>query len=149
MTIKKEAYIIRVGVVAYWFLFWLFNTADKFLTDTFLWLGRDRLSQFTDYFQSIGVTHLGVSFFFLALITLLEFIAFAFLALALWNILTKKGKSADDAFFWGTLTGLIIFSIFSIGDQAFGDRFELLEHTIYWISLIISWGAYTYFPKIK
>ena len=43
--------------------------------------------------------------------------------------------------------GCVIFSFFAIGDQVFGDRGELLEHTIYWMALIVSWGAYKFLPE--
>ena len=48
-----------------------------------------------------------------------------------------------------SFAGLVIFSFFAIGDQIFGDRVELQEHTTFWMALIISWGAYIYFPKIS
>lgn len=33
---------------------------------------------------------------------------------------------------------------FALGDQVFGERSELLEHTIFWAALFISWRVYTH-----
>jgi hypothetical protein len=37
---------------------------------------------------------------------------------------------------------LITFTIFSIGDHVFGDRFELLEHTLFWFLTLFSWVVF-------
>jgi hypothetical protein len=34
--------------------------------------------------------------------------------------------------------------LFSIGDQVFGDRFQLLEHGLFWLILIASWILFKY-----
>ena len=39
----------------------------------------------------------------------------------------------------GTCFTLITFTIFSIGDHVFGDRFELLEHTLFWFLSLFTW----------
>lgn len=145
---KIQDRIILYGVVVYWTLFWLFNVVDKFIGgETFLWVGKDRMAQFLEYFSSIGIENPVVAKGFLFFVTVLQLLALLLLLGALWQLIFGKKKRADDYFFWGTLAGLIIFSLFAMGDQIFGDRFELLEHTIYWMSLIISYGAYKYFPR--
>jgi hypothetical protein len=150
MNIKTEGRIIRFGIILFWTLFWLLNVFDKFITKpTILWVGKDRLAQFIDYFASIGINNPIVASTILQLVILAEVIAFICLFIALIQFILKNHDKAQTFFFWGTLTGLIIFSFFSIGDQFFGDRHELLEHTTYWLALIISWGAYVYFPKRK
>ncbi|MEC8759453.1 MAG: hypothetical protein VXX70_07870, partial [Bacteroidota bacterium] len=35
------------------------------------------------------------------------------------------------------------FTFFSIGDHWFGDRFELLEHTLFWFVSLASWVVFT------
>tara|TARA_Y100000310_G_C20519266_1_gene732822 strand:- start:113 stop:580 length:468 start_codon:yes stop_codon:yes gene_type:complete len=150
LTSNTEGKVIRFGIVIFWTLFWLFNVIDKFIgSSTFLWVGRDRLPQFVKYFSSIGIENQSVAFGFLTFITIAEVIAFILLVIALWHLVLKNNQKARTFFFWGTFTGLAIFSLFSIGDQIFGDRHELLEHTIYWVALIVSWWAYAYFPKSK
>lgn len=143
-----ESKVIRFGVVIFWALFWLFNVIDKFISSsTFLWVGKDRLAQFVKYFSSIGIENQSVAFGFLTLVTIAEIVAFILLVVALWHLIWANSQKAHSFFFWGTFAGLAIFGLFSIGDQIFGDRHELLEHTTYWVALIISWGAYVYFPK--
>ena len=47
---------IRLGILAYWTLFWLFNVVDKIVGGAhFLWVGRDRFAQFQKYFASAGL----------------------------------------------------------------------------------------------
>ena len=151
MRIKKknlEIKVIQIGILAYWFLFWLLNVVDKFIgKSTFLWVGKDRFSQLVNYFASIGIENETIPYITLVFSTILEIIALLLLTFALFKYLSGHYQKARDIFFWGTFVGLAIFSFFSIGDQVFGDRVELLEHTTYWIALIISWGAYVYFPK--
>ncbi|MEK7510523.1 MAG: hypothetical protein AAB567_03165 [Patescibacteria group bacterium] len=145
-----ESYTVRFGVVIFWTLFWLFNVIDKFIGGSiFLWVGKDRLAQFVKYFSSIGIENQSVAFWFLTFVTIAEMIALVLLIIALWYLIRADSKKAYTFFFWGTFAGLAIFSFFAIGDQIFGDRHELLEHTTYWVSLIISWGAYVYFPKVE
>ena len=145
---KLQDKVITYGVVLYWLLFWFFNVVDKFIaTETFLWVGKDRMAQFLEYFSSVGIDNPLVAKGFLLLVTILQMLAFLFLLATLWQLFFGKKKKADDYFFWGTFFGLAIFSLFAMGDQIFGDRFELLEHTIYWISLIVSYGAYKYLPR--
>lgn len=131
----------------FWFLFWLFNVIDKFAYKTGLWMGKDRTSQFNAYFESINVSSQLVPTIALHVVTLLELGALALLTLALAHFIAKNKKAAHALFFWGTFLGLVIFSLFTIGDQIFGDRFELLEHTIYWIALIVSWFVFDYYSK--
>lgn len=39
------------------------------------------------------------------------------------------------------------FSIFAIGDHIFGDRLELLEHTLFWFITLFSWVAFVHSDK--
>ncbi len=147
-TKQIEGRIIQIGVVLYWTLFWFLNFIDKLITEpTYIWAGRNRLAQFMDYFASIGVDDPRIPHAVFVKTTVAELIAFVLCAGALYFLLKKKNEKAHAWFFWGTLVGLVIFSFFSIGDQIFGDRVELWEHTQYWIALIVSWAAYIYFPK--
>ena len=147
---KKIEWIFRFSIIVFWTLFWFFNVVDKFIgSSTFLWVGKNRLSQFIEYFSSIGIENQNVAFGFLAFVTIAEIVTLTLLVVALWYLIRMNNRKAYIFFFWGTLAGLAIFSFFTIGDQIFGDRRELLEHTTYWIAIIISWGAYVYFPKGK
>jgi len=141
---KKENKIIRLGIIGFWWFFWLFNVVDKLIGGkTFLWVGKDRFTQIVNYFDSVGIENIAVASVFLVFISVVEFIALVFATHALWHILLGHEQKAHSALFISILISLFIFSFFAIGDQIFGDRVELLEHTIYWIALVVSWFIYT------
>lgn len=143
-----EGRIIKFGIVIFWTMFWLFNVVDKFIGGSiFLFVGKDRFAQVAKFFFSLGVENPIIPLGALAIGTILEIAAFVLLAGALWALLRRNDERARTLFFWGTFAGLALFSFFAIGDQIFGDRFELLEHTLFWIAIVISWGAYIYFPR--
>lgn len=147
--VSIEGQIIRFGIVIFWSVFWLLNVIDKFIGGyTFLWVGKDRFAQIGKFFASVGIDAPAFPLSALVFITILEITAFVLVTAALVNLIRKNEPRARTLYFYGTLIGLITFSVFSIGDQIFGDRFELLEHTIFWISIIVSWGAYVLFPKM-
>lgn len=140
-----EGRLLRFAIVGFWLLFWLLNVIDKFISKPmFLWAGKDRMAQLVEYFSSIGIENINIALVFLVLISIAEITALFFVALSLWSLLRKNKKGARIWFFWGTLTGLAIFTFFAVGDQVFGEREELLEHTIFWVALFISWRAYTH-----
>ena len=72
----------------------------------------------------------------------LEVFAFVFFTGALLYYLKKKIETSRAWFFIGIVLTLITFTIFSIGDHIFGDRFELLEHTLFWFLTLFSWVAF-------
>ena len=147
-TKTLESQTLKIGLIAFWALFWFFNVVDKFISDpTFLWKGKDRLTQFTSYFQSIGVDNPDVALWFFIGVTIAEALAFIFLFLAFVRFIRKDKGEAKNLFVIGSLIGLFIFSFFTVGDQIFGDRVELLEHTTYWIALIVSLIAYSFFEE--
>lgn len=148
MNNNIESKVIRFGIVIFWALFWLFNVIDKFIGgSTFLWVGKDRYSQFVNYFSSIGIENPIFASSFLVFVTITQIIALILIATTFFYLIRRNEQKARHFFFWGTFVGLFIFSFFSIGDQIFGYRMELWEHTTFWMALIISWGAYVYFPK--
>ncbi len=152
LTLKKENKIIRGGLIIFWLLFWLLNTIDKLITkEVTLWVGKDRISQLTTYFSSIGIENIMIPKITLTIIGLLEFIALVFFSISLYYYVNKNLKKARHLFFLGIFTSIVIFSFFAIGDQIFGDRTELLEHSIYWISSILSWYifSHSYQEKIE
>lgn len=152
MKIKQnrefERNLIQRGILVFWLLFWGLNFVDKVIPrSTFLWVGKDRFAQISNYFESIGLyadvfTHVS-----LWIITVLELLASVLILLSLVKHLKKDFVVARFFFFWGSFVGLVIFSAFSIGDQVFGDRYELLEHSIFWVNIIISWAVYEYLPR--
>jgi hypothetical protein len=141
MTWKKEAERICSFTFVFWWVFWLFNVIDKIIPGRiYLWTGKDRLWQFGGYFRSIGVSEAWVPKLFLLFVSVVEAAILIFLTIAIWNRFVSKNREGSFRWFFRAMwTALFIFSFFSIGDQIFGDRFELLEHTLLWISTMVSW----------
>jgi hypothetical protein len=146
---SNEGNVIQLGILVYWTAFWFLNSVDKIINQPlFLWVGKDRVAQFEKYFSSIGIEDPAVAMVFLIFVAIAEIAACVLLGAALVKFLKNKKEKAHRLFFWGTFVGLAIFSFFAIGDQIFGDRAELWEHTTFWMAIVISWGAYNYYPKL-
>ena len=128
--------LVRFAILIYWAVFWLFNLIDKVIGGAhFLWVGRDRFAQFQKYFASVGLDSPHVANAGLAVAGALEAFAFVFFAGAVFHEIRKDRETSRKWFFIGTLLTLATFTFFSIGDHWFGDRFELLEHTMLCSSL--------------
>jgi hypothetical protein len=80
----------------------------------------------------------------LAIISSLEVLNFVFYLFALVNQTKKDDALTEKWFFRAILSSVVLFSLFSIADQVFGDRFQLLEHGIFWLILIASWVIFKY-----
>ena len=143
-----ESKLLAILIPGFWWFYWLLNSIDKFIIDPiFLWAGRDRLTQFANYFATIGITDENIALIFLIIVTAMEIFAFSLITLSLYFIIVGNYEKSRKFFFFGILTGLAIFTFFTIGDQIFGDRFELMEHTIYWSITLFSWFFYNHFTK--
>ena len=135
--------LVRYSILFYWSIFWLFNIVDKIIGGSlFLWVGRDRFAQFQKFFASAGLESPAIANFALIIAAGLEVFAFVFFTGALLYFLKKKIETSRTWFFIGIVLTLITFTIFSIGDHIFGDRFELLEHTLFWFLTLFSWVAF-------
>jgi hypothetical protein len=132
--------LVRHAILAYWTIFWLFNLADKLIGGAhFLWVGRDRFAQFQKYFESVGLDSPDVANSALAFAGALEAFALVCFAAAWFSEMQSDRVTARKWSFYGTLLTLGTFTFFSIGDHWFGDRFELLEHTLFWFISLASW----------
>lgn len=135
---------LKSGILAYWALFWLLNVVDKMVGGAhFLWVGRDRFAQFQKYFASAGLDAPWVADAGLIVAAALEAFALVFCAGAWFHFMRQNEDKARNWFLVGVLTTLGTFTFFSIGDHLFGDRFELLEHTLFWFITVLSWIAFT------
>ena len=135
--------LVRYSILFYWSIFWLFNIVDKIIGGSlFLWVGRDRFAQFQKFFASAGLESPAIANFALIIAAGLEVFAFVFFTGALLYFLKKKIETSRTWFFIGIVLTLITFTIFSIGDHIFGDRFELLEHSLFWFLCLFSWVAF-------
>lgn len=141
----KEKKLIQYLILIHWTLFYVTTVIDKIVPDVYpLWVGADFYTLFIKFFASLGLTEPIFATIALAGISFLEVVAFACFAFALFNLFKTKEKIAEQWFYRGISISVLTFSLFSIGDQVFGDRFTLLEHTIFWIILIFSWVIYKY-----
>ena len=107
---------------------------------TFLWVGRDRFAQFQKYFASAGLESPWIADLALYVAAALEVFALVFFAGALLSFAARRMNEARSWCFIGIVVTLVTFTFFSIGDHLFGDRFELLEHTLFWFVTLASWG---------
>jgi hypothetical protein len=147
-TLSNE--LIRYVILAYWSVFWLFNSIDKLIGGShFLWVGRDRFAQFQKFFASAGMDSPLVANIALVIAAALEVFAFVFFTGALIHFIKKNQETARSWFFVGIILTLITFTVFSIGDHVFGDRFELLEHTLFWFLTLFTWVVFIRIDRVN
>jgi hypothetical protein len=141
----RENKLIQYLVLIHWTLFYATTVIDKIVPDVYpLWVGADFYTLFIKFFGSLGLTDPIFATMALAGISFLEIVAFVCFIFSLFNLYQGKDKISEQWFYRGVSFSVLIFSFFSIGDQVFGDRFTLLEHTIFWIILVVSWVVYKY-----
>lgn len=141
--------LFRLAILAYWSLFWFFNSLDKvFGGSSFMWVGRDRFAQFQKFFASAGLESPIVANIGLIFAAALEIFAFVFFVGAFIHFIKQKQAEARTWFFVGIVLTLITFTLFSVGDHIFGDRFELLEHTLFWFVTLFSWVVFIRLDKL-
>ena len=141
----KERVIIRFSVLIFWTFFWGLSVVDKIIPDVHnLWVGKDFFALFIKFFGSLGLKNPLFATSALAFVSALEVVNFVFYLFALINFSKRKSASAERWFFRAVFTSMTLFSLFSIADQVFGDRFQLLEHGLFWLILIASWILFKY-----
>lgn len=141
----KEKIFIQYFILIHWTFFWGLSVVDKIIPDVYpLWVGVDFYTLFIKFFASLGLTNPIFATIALIIVATTETIAFVCYLLSLVNIYNGNDKSSEQWFYRGVTFSVLLFSFFSIGDQVFGDRFNLLEHGIFWIISVISWVIYKY-----
>ena len=141
----KDKRIIQYLILIYWTFFEGLTVIDKIIPDVYpYWIGADFYTLFIKFFASLGVTNPIFATLALVAISSIEILAFVCYLFSLFNLYKGKDKISEQWFYRGVLFSVLLFSFFSIGDQVFGDRNNLLEHGIFWIMLIISWVVYKY-----
>jgi len=142
--------LVRYLILIYWILFWLLNILDKVIGGAhFLFVGKDRFAQVERFFDSLGLGNPVIANLALIITVGLETFALVFFCGAMYHFAKKNIDSARSWFFIGTALTLITFTYFSIGDQAFGDHFELLEHGLFWFIGLLSWIIFIRLDKIQ
>ena len=141
----KEKNILRFSILFYWTFFWGLSVLDKIIPDVHhLWVGKDFFALFVKFFGSLGLKDPIFATLALAFVSSLEALNFIFYLLASINFLKGKESLSQKWFFRAIFTSITLFSLFSIADQVFGDRFQLLEHGLFWLILIASWVLFKY-----
>jgi hypothetical protein len=142
--------LIRYFILIYWLLFWLFNVVDKIIGGAhFLFVGKDRFAQIERFFDSLGLGDPIFANTALIITAGLETVALVFFCGALFHFAQKNTDNTRTWFFMGMALTLITFTYFSIGDQVFGDHFELLEHGLFWFIGLLSWFIFIQIDKIQ
>lgn len=141
----KEQLIIRYCILIYWTFFGGLTVIDKIIPDVYpYWVGADFYTLFIKLFASLGLSDPIFATIALAGISSVEILVFICYLFSLYNLYKGKDKNSEQWFYRGILFSVLLFSLFSIGDQVFGDRNQLLEHGIFWLILIVSWVVYKY-----
>jgi hypothetical protein len=141
----KEKITIRYFILIYWTFFGGLTIIDKIIPDVYpYWVGADFYTLFIKFFASLGLTDPIFATIALAGISSIEVFAFVCYLFSLYNLYKGKDITSEQWFFRGIFFYILLFSFFSIGDQVFGDRNQLLEHGIFWLILIVSWTVYKY-----
>lgn len=142
--------LVRYFILIYWILFWLLNVLDKVIGGAhFLFVGKDRFAQVERFFDSLGLGNPIIADIALIITAGLETFAFVFFCGALYHFIKKNIDATGSWFFIGIALTLITFTYFSIGDQVFGDHFELLEHGLFWFIGLLSWIIFIRVDEIQ
>ena len=139
-----ERRLLRLAILVFWTLFWGLSVTDKIIPDVqHLWVGKDFFALFIKFFASLGLKDPLFATAALALVSGLEAVNFGLYLAALISFRRGDAAVTDRWFFRAILASMVLFSLFSIGDHWFGDRFELLEHTLFWFVSLASWIVFT------
>ncbi|HET7118097.1 MAG TPA: hypothetical protein VFI29_16485 [Hanamia sp.] len=141
----KEKTTIRYFILIYWTFFEALTVIDKIIPDVYpYWVGADFYTLFVKLFASLGITNPIFATIALAGISSIEIVVLVCYIFSLSNLNKGKHKSSEQWFYRGVSFSVLLFSLFSIGDQVFGERSNLLEHGIFLIMLIVSWVIFKY-----
>ena len=146
----REKNIIRLAILVFWSFFWGLSVVDKIISDVhYLWVGKDFYALFIKFFGSLGIKNPIFATIALASISAIEVLNFVFYLLAGFNFFKGDEAQTQKWFFTAIFSSMTLFTLFSIGDQVFGDRFQLLEHGLFWIVLVASWIVFNFVAKIE
>jgi hypothetical protein len=141
----KEKTLIRYFILLYWTFFGALSVIDKIIPDVYpYWVGADFYTLFVKLFASLGISDPIFATIALAVISSIEVLVFVCYLFSFYNLYKGKDKSSEQWFYRGVMFSVLLFILFSIGDQVFGDRNQLLEHGIFWLILIVSRVVYKY-----
>jgi len=135
--------LLRLSIVGFWTLFWGLSVVDKVVPDVHpFWVGKDFFALFVKFFASLGLKDPLFPTVALAGVSGLEALSFVLYLIAAVQVVRQASDRANTWFFRAVSTSMTLFALFSIADQTFGDRFQLLEHGLFWLVLLASWGMF-------
>ena len=140
--------LLRLSIVGFWTLFWGLSVVDKVVPDVHpFWVGKDFFALFVKFFASLGLKDPLFATVALAGVSGLEALSFVLYVIAAVHVVRQAQDRANTWFFRAVLASMTLFALFSIADQTFGDRFQLLEHGLFWLVLLASWGMFRMLPE--
>ena len=140
--------LLRLSIVGFWSLFWGLSVVEKVVPDVHpLWVGKDFFALFVKFFASLGLKDPLFATVALAGVSGLEALSFVLYVIAAVHVVRQAPDLANTWFFRAVTASMTLFALFSIADQTFGDRFQLLEHGLFWLVLLASWGMFRMLPQ--
>jgi hypothetical protein len=144
----NERNLIRFSILIYWTIFWGLSVLDKIIPAVQInWVGKDFFTLFVKFFESLGIKDPIFATIALAVISTIEVINFVLYLFAIVNFGKGNTITSEKWFYRAILSSTILFTLFSIGDNVFGDRFQLLEHGLFWMIIMSSWATFKYIAK--
>lgn len=141
----KEPSRIRLAILGFWTFFWGLSALDKIIPSVAPdWVGKDFFALFIKFFESLEIKAPLVATFALAGVATTEALIFVLYLLATGSFLRGRLALAEKFFYRATLAAVLLLTLFSVGDNAFGDRAQLLEHGLFWMILVASWAVFRY-----
>ena len=140
--------LLRLSIVGFWTLFWGLSVVDKVVPDVHpFWVGKDFFALFVKFFASLELKDPLFATVALAGVSGLEALSFVLYLIATFHVVRQAQDRANTWFFRAVSASMTLFVLFSIADQTFGDRFQLLEHGLFWLVLLASWGMFRMLPE--
>lgn len=141
----KEKNILRFAILFHWTLFWGLSVLDKIIPAVQMnWVGKDFFTLFVKLFESLGIKDPVFATIALISISTFEAIIFSFYLFSTIQFFKGDESLTQKWFSRAVLSSVVLFTLFSIGDNVFGDRFQLLEHGLFWMILLASWAVFKF-----
>lgn len=141
----KERNIIRFSILIYWTIFWGLTVLDKIIPAVQMnWVGKDFFTLFVKFFESLEIKDPIFATIALASIATIEVMNFVLYLFSVVNFAKGNTDISEKWFYRAIISSMLLFTLLSVGDNAFGDRSQLLEHGLFWMILITSWAIFKY-----
>ena len=144
----SEKKYIRFAILIYWIFFWGLSVVDKIISGVQLnWVGKDFFALFVKFFESLGIKNPFFATIALASTATIEAVNFVLYLFSFVNFIKGNTSLSEKWFYRAILSSVILFTLFSVGDNVFGDRSQLLEHGLFWMILLASWAIFKYITR--